>query len=92
MVDKTLGHDLRHQFGRVVLPFAALEAERERQRVGEIIRRRGCQALGGLCHGGMVTAMGERSKNGLRERITRCTTAGSPACGCCAAYHGVKRS
>jgi len=54
MLDQTLRNDPRHQFGRVVLPFAALEPERERQRVGEIIGRCGCQAL---CHGRTVAAM-----------------------------------
>jgi hypothetical protein len=37
VLDKTLGDDPRHDLGRVMLPPAAIEAQREREGVGEVI-------------------------------------------------------
>jgi hypothetical protein len=34
MVNQALGDDPRHHFARVMLPASALEAQRERERVG----------------------------------------------------------
>jgi hypothetical protein len=36
MLDKTLGHDLRHDLVDVVDALAALKAQRESERVGEV--------------------------------------------------------
>jgi hypothetical protein len=38
VLDKAPGDDPRHDLTRVVLPLAAVEAERERQGVGDVIR------------------------------------------------------
>src|SRR5208337_2537492 len=59
-----LGHDLV----RVVRPLAPMEAQRERERVGDVVGRGGCEAVSAICHGPMVAAMRERNKNDCRSR------------------------
>ncbi len=46
MLDKPFRNDPRHQLAGVALPLAAVEAQRERQGVGEIIGGGGREAIG----------------------------------------------
>jgi len=50
VLDKPLGDDPRHDLIGVARPPAALEAQRECERVGEVFGRRGREAFGGLGH------------------------------------------
>jgi hypothetical protein len=51
VLDKALSDDRSHHLARVVLPLAAVEAQRERLRVGDIFGRGGCEATGSVGYG-----------------------------------------
>jgi hypothetical protein len=54
MVDKPLGHDPRHELDRVVLPLAAIEAQRDGERVGEVCGLGRREAFGRTGHCVMI--------------------------------------
>jgi hypothetical protein len=67
MLDKALGDDPRHHLSSVVLPFSAIEAQREREGLGEVIRRGGREAILAVDHAGDRSA----AKRTRQERVVR---------------------
>jgi len=63
MLHKALGDDLRHDLIGVVDAIVALKAQREGERGGEVVGRRGREAFGGLGHGPTIDRERERRKN-----------------------------
>ena len=84
MVDQPSRHNPRHHFRRVMLPAPAIEAERERNRVGEVGRVGQREAVGSVGHCATIAEPLERNKNNRRRRISveggrRCVDGGYAA-------------
>ena len=66
---EAFGDDPRHDLARVMLPAPAVEAQREREGVGEVFGRRGREAIGRVGHGGDRSA--ERGTRQERDAAIR---------------------
>src|SRR5271166_4779452 len=67
MVDHPSRHDLAHDLVGVVRPIAALKAQREGERRGQVVGRSGRESVRGVCHDRAIAAAIERSKNHTRD-------------------------
>jgi len=71
MLNQATGDDLGHDLIGVVRPLAAVKAQREGERIGDVLGRGGREAFDGICHAGMVAATIERNKNDRLRRRPR---------------------
>jgi hypothetical protein len=62
MLDKALGDDRRHDLGGVMLPPAAVEAQRERESVGEVFGGGGREAVGRVGHAAGLARRGNADR------------------------------
>ncbi len=71
MLDEPPSHDLRHDLIGVVDVLAAVKAQLEGERRGEVFGRSGREVFGGLGHAPTIDRERERRKNKKAAEVTR---------------------